>query len=225
MTSDPATPSAPRRLRTPRSAAIAGIIFAVLLGLSMALIQATYSESNRYDPSWLTESTWTISVAVALVPFAGVAFLWFMGVIRDHFGDAEDRFFATVFLGSGYLLLASMFVWIALLGSAVATASVAPEWAKGDSYLFASSMIHIVGTTILLRMAGVFVFSTSAIWVRTGIMPRWIGILSIGMGLVMFLAGGQIRLVRFIFPAWVLFVSVVILIAVRRRSADGGTSP
>ena len=36
-----------------------------------------------------------------LMPFAGIAFLWFIGVVRDGFGRYEDKFFASVFLGSG----------------------------------------------------------------------------------------------------------------------------
>ena len=47
------------------------------------------------------------------MPFAGVFFLWFVGVIRDRFGDREDRFFATVFLGSSILFLAMVFVAMA----------------------------------------------------------------------------------------------------------------
>ena len=42
-------------------------------------------------------------MAVNLVPFAGIAFLWFIGVLRDRLGALEDRFFATVFLGLGML--------------------------------------------------------------------------------------------------------------------------
>lgn len=44
-------------------------------------------------------------LALGLVPFAGIAFLWFIGVLRDRVGVAEDRFFATVFLGSGLLFV------------------------------------------------------------------------------------------------------------------------
>ena len=42
-----------------------------------------------------------------LIPFAGIAFLWFIGVLRDRLGEQEDRFFATVFFGSGLLFLGS----------------------------------------------------------------------------------------------------------------------
>ena len=50
-----------------------------------------------------------------MVPFAGIAFLWFIGVLRDRLGELEDRFFATVFFGSGLLFLAMLFVSAALV--------------------------------------------------------------------------------------------------------------
>jgi hypothetical protein len=43
-------------------------------------------------------------VGLYLAPFAGIAFLWFIAAIRSQLGEREDRFFATVFLGSGLLL-------------------------------------------------------------------------------------------------------------------------
>jgi hypothetical protein len=48
-------------------------------------------------------------LALKLVPFAGIAFLWFIGVLRNRLADLEDRLFATVFLGSGLLFVASLF--------------------------------------------------------------------------------------------------------------------
>lgn len=48
-----------------------------------------------------------------LVPFAGIAFLWFIGVLRDRLGQLEDRFFATVLFGSGPLFLGTLFpAWV-----------------------------------------------------------------------------------------------------------------
>ncbi len=59
-----------------------------------------------------------MAVSLNLVPFAGIAFLWFIGVLRDRIGEREDRFFATVFLGSGLLFVAMMFVAVAVAGAA-----------------------------------------------------------------------------------------------------------
>jgi len=98
-----------RRLTTPRAAAIAGILFAVLLIISMVLIRISIPADPLEPGGWLERDTGRVSLALNLVPFAGIAFLWFIGVLRDRIGEHEDRFFATVFFGSGVLFLAMLF--------------------------------------------------------------------------------------------------------------------
>jgi hypothetical protein len=49
-------------------------------------------------------------VGVYLAPFSGIAFLWFIAVVRNLIGAREDRYFATVFLGSGLLFVAMLCV-------------------------------------------------------------------------------------------------------------------
>jgi len=226
MNDDTGTPPPIRAgIRTPRSAAMAGIVFAGLLGVSMVLIQSAVPTSRLYDPSWIVEEETSISVAIALVPFAAIAFLWFMGVLRTQFGDMEDRFFATVFLGSGLLFLASLFMWIGLFSATVVTAGTIPSWAEGDAFPFAATLIKVMGSSIMLRMAGVFVFSTSTIWMRAKLMPRWLVFLSMAFALLMLVGGGTVRPLRMIFPAWVLLVSILILVAERRRSGGGEDGP
>ncbi len=92
-------------LKTPRAAAFAGIIFSALLFVVLGLMR----RSVPFDPldggAWLPENAKYVTLAMNLVPFAGIAFLWFVGVLRDKLGPREDQFFATVFLGSGLLLL------------------------------------------------------------------------------------------------------------------------
>ena len=90
-------------LRTPRAAGIAGIVFSLLLATTLVLIRLAApsggAKASRGSP--ITGTQRSVVIALNLVPFAGIAFLWFIGVIRDKVGDREDRFFATVFLGSG----------------------------------------------------------------------------------------------------------------------------
>ena len=60
--------------------------------------------------AWLRQSARRVTLALNLVPFAGIAFMWFLGVLRDRLGALEDKFFATVFLGSGLMFLGMLFV-------------------------------------------------------------------------------------------------------------------
>ena len=112
-------------LKTPRAAALAGIVFSVLLIASLVLLRLATPAKADQPGSWLTDSARRAAVATALnlVPFAGIAFLWFLGVLRDRIGDREDRFFATVFLGSGLLFVGMLFVAAAVGGGIIAGAS------------------------------------------------------------------------------------------------------
>src|SRR5215831_8966937 len=110
------------RLRTPRAAAVAGIVFSLLLIFALVLIiLATPSDPARAG-TWLSDSSRRRAIALALnlVPFAGIAFLWFIGVVRDRVGEHEDKFFATVFLGSGLLFVGMLFVAAAFVGGLMA---------------------------------------------------------------------------------------------------------
>ena len=119
------TPSGPslRQLETPRAAALAGVVFAVLFSAVLILIRTKMPEGLRDTAGWLDQEHRAITVATVLMPFAGISFLWFIGVVRDRLGSYEDRFFATVFLGSGVLFLAMMFVASAVAAGLVASNS------------------------------------------------------------------------------------------------------
>jgi hypothetical protein len=103
-------------LKTPRAAAIAGIVFSSLLIVSLVLIRISVPANPQDAGTWLSGGWKTVSLALNLLPFAGIAFLWFIGVLRDRIGAYEDRFFATVFLGSGLLFLAMLFASAAVAG-------------------------------------------------------------------------------------------------------------
>ena len=111
-----------RRLSTPRAAAFAGVLFAVLFGTALVLIKTAMPEGGQPGSQWIDGANGKLMVASKLMPFAGIAFLWFIGVIRDRVGRREDRFFATIFMGSGILFVGMMFVAAAVAGGLIATA-------------------------------------------------------------------------------------------------------
>src|SRR5437764_10496475 len=106
-------------LRTPRAAALAGIIFSVLTFAVFTLMRLSVPADPFERGAWLAGDTTYVTLAMNLVPFAGIAFLWFVGVLRDRLGAREDRFFATVFLGSAFLLLAMLFAAAAVVGALI----------------------------------------------------------------------------------------------------------
>jgi len=114
-------------LKTPKAAAIAGIVFAVLLVTSELLIWRSTPVNPSESASDVLSHSKTISLALNLLPFAGIAFLWFIAVVRDRLGTLEDRFFSTVFLGSGLLYLAMSFTSGAIAGGLIRALGNAPE--------------------------------------------------------------------------------------------------
>jgi len=113
-------------LKAPRAGAIAGILFSILFIVSVVLIRLSVPDNPGDPGTWLSHSAKSIGLALDLLPFAGIAFLWFMGVLRDRMGTNEDRFLATVFLGSGLLFLGLTFVSSALTGGLMMSYQAVP---------------------------------------------------------------------------------------------------
>lgn len=212
MDERPAEPLIRERLRTPQAAAYAGIVFALLSTATMVLIQNSIPLGEPYRADWLDERRTEVQVGVTLVPFAGIAFLWFMGVIRDRIGEWEDKLFSTVYLGSGILFLGGFFVWAALIGAILASAdSDQAAWSSSGAFVFGVSMIEVLGGAVTLRMAAVFMFSTATVWFRTKLTPRWLVWLTWALAVTLLIGGASVRQLRLAFPTWVLIVSLVIL--------------
>ena len=207
-----------KSVRSPRSAALAGILFSGLLIASMLMITGiTQVSPAEINTAWLETKASSVSLALRFVPFAGIAFLWFTGVIRDNIGDREDRFFATVFLGSGIAFVVLMFVWAATTGAVFGSFSLAADqFSNNDIYIFGFVFMNEILGNYILRIAGVYMFSIGTIWSRGVMMPRWLTIITYIMALFILFLAGSIREARFIFPGWVLLTSLYILITNRR---------
>jgi hypothetical protein len=196
-----------RRLTTPRAAAIAGVLFALLFGTALVLIRLALPEGAAPGSQWLADGSTNLKVAATIMPFAGIAFLWFMGVVRDGLGRYEDKFFSTVFIGSGLLFLAMMFVAIGV-GAGLERSGVG---ADTNVATFGQMVLLTVSKTYALRMAAVFMISLATIWLKTGLMPRWLVIVTYLVALGLLLASDISMWLTLAFPIWVLVVSVLLL--------------
>ncbi|HEX9357719.1 MAG TPA: hypothetical protein VF933_28375 [Streptosporangiaceae bacterium] len=203
-------------LRTPRAAAVAGIVFSVLLILALVLLEISAPAHPAIPGAWLSDSRRRAAVAVALnlVPFAGIAFLWFIGVLRDRIGDREDRFFATVFLGSGLLFVAMMFVAAAIGGGIIASVSSGPP--GGGTLALGRNVTSLLLNVYAMRMAAVFTLTAVTIARRTAIVSRWLTVAGLVTALVLLVGVGISAWVELLFPAWILALSVDILTAGRK---------
>jgi hypothetical protein len=201
-------------LKTPKAAAIAGIAFSLLL-LSILWLMRTSIPADPLEPgAWLATDTRAITIALNLVPFSGVAFLWFIGVLRDRLGQREDRFFATVFFGSALLFLAMLFAAAAVIGAVVlvATISAPDELTSSATFRFARAASYIIVNVYAIKMAAVFMISTSTVVIRTGIAPRWIAFLGFLLAMILLIGSFFMSWSIAVLPFWVFLISVYILI-------------
>jgi hypothetical protein len=206
--------------KTPKAAAIAGILFAILLIIVFWLLRHSVPADPRESGSWLKGNSEAVALALNLVPFAGIAFLWFIGVLRERLGEAEDRFFATVFFGSGVLYLGMLFSAAALIGALILAFAAQPEeFIDSATFHFARAAAYSIVNIYLTKMASVFMMTTSTVAIYTGLTPRWLAFLGYGMSLLLLFGSYYLGWGFLVFPLWVLMVSVHILFDnVRRRS-------
>ena len=206
-----------REVRSPRAAAIAGIVYAIIIVTVMVLTR----RAGNVQPQDITRElleTWSaqFSLVLTMIPFAGIAFLWFTGVVRDRLREQEGRFFATLFFGSGIIQVLLLFVWGAILGTILTMANMASQGnidtVSPDIYIFGVLLMNAIIGNFSLRMAGVYMLAIGTLWSRTEVMPRWLTLITYLLALGFLVAAQRIREARFIFPAWVLVVSVYTLI-------------
>ena len=201
----------PHSLITPRAAALAGVLFALLFGAAIILIRSSLPEGVQPGSRWIDTGSDKIRLAAELMPFAGICFLWFIGVVRANLGRFEDKFFATVTLGSGLLFLAMMFAASAV-GVGLVESRHYSVGGTGEVGIFGQMLLLKLSKTYALRMAAVFMMSLATIWLRTALMPRWMVVVSYLAALTLIIGGDSTMWLTLAFPVWVLIVSVLFLV-------------
>jgi hypothetical protein len=206
----PIIEGAGRQLRAPWAASIAGILFSVMFTAALVLVRSASDQPGQ--------STAIVIGGLYLAPFAGIMFLWFVAVIRDQIGEREDRFFATVFFGSGLLFVALLFTTAAV----VSTPATFAELIEGSQLSTeGEAILRALAYTLLFAMstraAAIFMIATAVIGMKSGVFPRWFTLVGYLLGLVLLVAVSFLDWVILILPAWVTVVSLFILRRERAR--------
>jgi hypothetical protein len=185
-------------LKTPRAAAIAGILFSILFIISLVLIRISVPSNPQEAGTWLSRDWRTVSLALHLLPFAGIAFLWFVGVLRDRIGPYEDRLFASAAVAGGIMMIYG---------------TTPGKLVESGTYTFGRTVVYQIINVYAVKMAGVFMISTCTLSMRTRIFPRWMAFLGYGLALLLILSIGYLSWALLVLPLWVLLVSCYILYA------------
>ncbi|GCE19053.1 hypothetical protein [Dictyobacter kobayashii] len=190
--------------KIPRVAAVAGIVFSLLLAISIILIGvARPTQGNE----WIAPPIWAIGLN--LIPFAGIAFLWFIGVLRERIGIYENRIFATVFLGSGLLFLAMLFVAAAV----AASFELLPKSSSSTAIInYSENITYNIMDIYAMKMAAIFMTSTSSILLRTAILSRWLSYIGYACALGLLVLNTSWEWMLLLFPFWVFLLSLELLV-------------
>jgi hypothetical protein len=214
----------PKPVTAPKGAAIAGIVFSVLLIISFVLVLTSIPANLQDDGTWLSTQGRTVLLGLNLVPFAGIVFLWFIGVVRDRLGTGEDQFISTVFFGSGLLFVAMLFVVAAIAGSTIFLYINQADRALASTYYaLGQTITHEILNTYMLKMAGVFMISTTTLFNRSRSIPKWLGLLGYALAAILLLRishADRLIWISLAFPLWVLLISLYILIQNYRRISE-----
>lgn len=210
--------AARRELTTPRAAGIAGIVFAGLFVTSIVLLRIATGRSLSAQTVIRNVTGHDSTLAIAglyLAFFAAVAFLWFMAVLRDRIGSREDKFFATVFMGSGLLFVALFLAGATAVGALAAGARFGSATSLDAAVVnYARSLGYTFLFVFATKAAGLFTIVTSTMLLRLARWPRWTAFTGYAAALMLLLSITFFEPIILLFPAWVALMSVYVLLTV-----------
>ena len=189
------------------------MVFSILLFCAFWLLRISVPADPQEPGAWLAASSSTVALALNLVPLSGIAFLWFIGALRDRLGALEDRFFATVFLGSGLLFLAMLFTAASVIGAILIAFETEPSrLINSATFTLARALAYNLVNIYMIKMAAVFMISTSTVAIYTRFAPRWVALTGYGLSLILLLGSYYISWSFMVFPVWVFLISLCILL-------------
>jgi hypothetical protein len=199
--------------RSLRAAGVAGIVFAVLFTASLLLLldRQPANASVAALTAWITDNEQRWFIGLQMIPFAGIAFLWFLATIRNRIGRREDQFLATVFIGSGVLFVAMMFVGGAAAGAAVTLKSLTGTTIDPDAATIGRGIAYALYFVYGIKMAAVFILVSSTIGLRSGALPRWFCLLGYPTAIALLVVVFVSEYVVLVFPVWVAITSLILI--------------
>ena len=203
-----------RELRTPRAAGITGVLFAGLFAAAVVLerIAAPGNPTSERDEFSGVDPA-LVLVASHLIAFAGIFFLWFIGVVRSRLGSREDQFFSSVLFGSGIVFVASLYASVAVGAAGVA------EMHRGtpelESVRLAFDTSYFLWYVFAAKLAGAFMAVFTTMLRGLAQSARWMTVFGYVGAFMLLFTIPHVEWLLLVFPLWVLVVSIQILRDVR----------
>jgi len=220
--------SAEDRGRSLRHAAtilgIVGVVFSVLFIVSVVVLQqipgptATDAEIQAFYGSG--GASLPLFVGLYVMPFAGIAFIWFIVAVRMWVAAGAVRQ-PTILQSNLQLVSGIAFVILAFIASAASTVVAGASQLEGSIVdVNAARQFPIFGRAVTLffavKMAAMYVFTTSMIGRGPGALANWFVVAGFIIGLFLLLSPVFSSSLVLAFPIWVLVLCWFIVRGARR---------
>jgi hypothetical protein len=200
--------------------ATAGIIHSVLLLLAFWMYSSRVPGADAPDAELAAfyanpdDRKVILLAGLYLIPFAGIAFIWFTISLRMWLTGSVRRL--TPLLAN--LMLVCGIIYVALLfcaGASIAVTATIAEFTSAGVEPSLARLFPQFGTTILLvfamRMAAMTVFAMSNIGRTSGVLPKWFSYLGFLLGLTLLLTASLNSYLVILFPTWILIFCLILL--------------
>jgi hypothetical protein len=200
-------------LKTPSAAAIAGMLFSVLVIAVFWLLRASIPADPQEPGTWLNSNSGKVALALNLMPFAGKSHSCGSSVfcaivlVSKKIGSLR-RCFSEAGFCSSPCCSPPLQSWGAIL---IAFAMQPQELIGSATFHFARAAAYSLVNVYMIKMASVFMITASTVAIYTGIAPRWLAILGFALALILLFGSFYISWSFVVFPLWVFLISVSIL--------------
>jgi hypothetical protein len=210
-------------------AGVSGVVFALLFIVGLALVHQAPGLSAP-DSDYLTFYTAgsrdvLVALGLYIVPFAGIAGLWHMIATRTLLQVLRPGAWSEIpywlQLAAGVLFVGTLFTGAAAVGAVALLTQLSPAPLPSPDVARALSavgyaMVFVYGT----RAAGMYMITTTGLAFAAGLLPRWLAALSYAIAAFLLVSVTYHPGILLVFPAWVLTVSILVLV---RRPTEGTT--
>jgi hypothetical protein len=209
--------------------AYVGITHAVLLVLAFWLVRSTAAGVNATDADIVVyyedadNRRRIIAAGLYLLPFSGIAFIWFVVALRMWTSGSAKRInmlLANVQLAAGIIYVTLILSAGASYALLAATYELTDEPMSPEIARVFPRLGSVLFLTLAMRMAAMVVFTTSGIGRSTGILPRWFGAVGIVVGITLLLSASLNPLLILVFPTWLTVLSIFLLRRAREVPKD-----
>lgn len=199
-------------VRLAKAAGLAGLVFAMLYVAAFALLRV---DAPPVGPAafaaWWAGSRDRVAAGTWLVPFAGIAFIWFVAAVRRRIGRSEGLFFSTTFIGSALVFVAMLFATGAAAGAMLAAAALEEPAQMAVVAAMSHALAYALFFGFAVKMTGMFMLAVASIGRSEDALPRWLVLLTLVLGITSLIGNTFLEIIALVFPVWVVIVSLLLI--------------